>query len=341
MLLKIGELSKHTGMTVRALHHYDAIGLLTPSARSDAGYRLYNRTDIARLHHIQALRRFGLSLAEIGTYLASPDLPVTTIIGKQIAMLTQQIDQASTLRARLSELHQQLAKGQEPELADWLTTLEHMTMYDKYFSQDELKQLPLYNAADAVKAEWTALVDSVRALMESGAGPDHAHAQELASQWMAMVVRDTNANPALFAKLNKMHERESLLQDETGITPALMQFIIAASNQRKLTIYRKYLSDEEFTFLSANIGKRASEWPVLIAQVQSAMDKGIAPDAPEVQVLARHWFELFRSFAGDNPSTQQKIRDALTNEPGLTDAGFVTAAMRDFIRAAMASLRQH
>jgi hypothetical protein len=58
-------------------------------------------------------------------------------------------------------------------------------------------------------------------------------------------------------------------------------------------------------------------------------------------VLARHWFELFRSFAGDNPSTQQKIRDALTNEPGLANAGFVTAAMRDFIRAAMASLRPH
>lgn len=53
-------------------------------------------------------------------------------------------------------------------------------MYDKYFSQDEIKQLPLYNAADAVKAEWTALVESVRALMESAAGPPphrHRHSQ--------------------------------------------------------------------------------------------------------------------------------------------------------------------
>jgi DNA-binding transcriptional MerR regulator len=341
MLLKIGELGKHTGLTVRALHHYDAIGLLTPSARSDAGYRLYNRTDIARLHHVQALRKFGLSLAEIGAYLARPDLPLATVVARQIAMLTRQIDQANALRARLSDLHQQLAQGQEPELAEWLTTLELMTMYDKYFSQDELKQLPLYNAADAVKAEWTALVESVRALMESGIGPDHPQAQALANQWMTMVVRDTAANPVLFAKLNTMHEQEPLIQDQTGITPELMQFVIAASGQHKLSIYRKYLSDEEFTFLRANIGKRASEWPALIAQVQSAMDKGSAPNAPEVQVLAQHWFELFRSFAGDNPSTQQKIRDALTNEPGLADAGFVTAAMRDFIRAAMASLRPH
>lgn len=41
MLLKVGELAKQTGLTVRALHHYDDIGLLQPSARSDAGYRLY------------------------------------------------------------------------------------------------------------------------------------------------------------------------------------------------------------------------------------------------------------------------------------------------------------
>lgn len=50
MLLKVGELAKRTGLTVRALHHYDAIKLLCPSARSAAGYRLYNRADIERLY---------------------------------------------------------------------------------------------------------------------------------------------------------------------------------------------------------------------------------------------------------------------------------------------------
>ncbi|KQN67535.1 hypothetical protein ASF04_17235 [Duganella sp. Leaf61] len=81
MLLKIGELAKRTGLTVRTLHHYDAIGLLQPSARTDAGYRLYNRTDIARLHHIQALRKFGLSLADIGASLDRPDLPLEGAAG--------------------------------------------------------------------------------------------------------------------------------------------------------------------------------------------------------------------------------------------------------------------
>ena len=101
MLLKVGDLAKRCGLTVRMLHHYDSIGLLTPSARSDSGYRLYDKADIARLHQIQALRRFGMSLADVGAFLASPGVPLTTIMERQIAMLDQQITQASVLRDRL------------------------------------------------------------------------------------------------------------------------------------------------------------------------------------------------------------------------------------------------
>ena len=131
MLLKVGELARRSGLTVRTLHHYDAIGLLTPSARADNGYRLYDRHDVARLHHIQALRRFGLSLAEIGAHLARPDTPLASIVERQIAMLDREIERASRLRERLTRLHGVLQGGGEPDLADWLTTLERMTMYDK------------------------------------------------------------------------------------------------------------------------------------------------------------------------------------------------------------------
>lgn len=76
MLLKVGELASRTGLTVRTLHHYDTMGLLKPSARSAAGYRLYNRDDIARLHAIQALRQVGMPLAEISGLLAGEGEPL-------------------------------------------------------------------------------------------------------------------------------------------------------------------------------------------------------------------------------------------------------------------------
>jgi hypothetical protein len=63
MSFTVGQLAKLTGLTVRALHHYHAIGLLEPSQRSDSGYRLYTQADIVRLYRIQALQR-AQSLAQ-------------------------------------------------------------------------------------------------------------------------------------------------------------------------------------------------------------------------------------------------------------------------------------
>ncbi|MBY0240991.1 MAG: MerR family transcriptional regulator [Burkholderiaceae bacterium] len=338
MALKIGELARRTGLTVRALHHYDAIGLLTPSARSDAGYRLYSDADVARLHQIQALRSFGLALADVGTYLSRPDLSLQSVVAQQIAMLTREIEQAGVLRDRLQRLHGALAQGQEPSLADWLTTLERMNMYDKYFTPEELQQLPLYTNAAVAVPEWKALVASVQALMDRGATPQDAEAQILARHWMAKSVHDTGANPVLFARLNTLHEHNPEVRQQSGVTADILQFIIDASHEGKLAIYRRYLDDDEYAFVRANIGKRAQEWPPLIARVRLAIDEGHAPDSPQGQALARQWFELFRSFAGDNPATQAKIREALAREPGLTDPGWITAPMREWVRGAMMAL---
>ena len=114
MLLQVGELARRTGLTVRTLHHYDAIGLLAPSARSEAGYRLYGPDDIARLHAIQALRLLGLPLAEIGGLLGAGGESLPAIVERQIAALDRQIAQATTLRERLALLEQRLA-----ELLGW------------------------------------------------------------------------------------------------------------------------------------------------------------------------------------------------------------------------------
>jgi DNA-binding transcriptional MerR regulator len=76
MLIQVGELAKRAGMTVRTLHHYEQTGLLTPSARSAAGYRLYNLAAVQRLHMIKALAQAGLELATIKDYLDRDALAV-------------------------------------------------------------------------------------------------------------------------------------------------------------------------------------------------------------------------------------------------------------------------
>jgi hypothetical protein len=157
---------------------------------------------------------------------------------------------------------------------------------------------------------------------------------------MATLTRDTSANPVLFAKLNTMHEQEPAVQERTGVTSQVMAFILAATHENQLAVYERYLDAAEMAFVRANLGKRNAEWPPLLARVRTAMDAGHSPDSPEAQALARDWFDLFRSYAGDNPATQHKIRQALENEPELKQPGMVDERMIGFIRAAMQSLQR-
>ena len=69
-LMTVGETASATGVTVRTLHHYDEIGLVSPAARSSAGYRLYSRDDLERLQQVVAYRRLGLGLEDIAAALA-------------------------------------------------------------------------------------------------------------------------------------------------------------------------------------------------------------------------------------------------------------------------------
>ncbi|MET3554966.1 MerR family transcriptional regulator [Burkholderia sp. 567] len=339
MRLKVGELAKRSGLTVRTLHHYHAIGLLTPSARADNGYRLYDRHDIARLHQIQALRRFGLSLAEIGDHLNQPGTtPLVDLISKQIALLDRQLAQTARLRERLVSLHAQLAAGTEPELADWLTTLELMTVYDKYFSEEELARMPMYQKSQAGDAEWISLIGEVRALYDAGVPPEDERVRALAARWMALLVRDTNNDPRLLAKLNLMHEREPAMQSKIGISTALRDYVLRATAESKMRIFEKYLAPDEIRFMRAHYGERALEWPQLMADVRDAIDAGATPDSPQGRALAQRWLDLFCSYAGHDPATHAKFRHALMNEPALTKDSWTDDTLLGFVRDAMAHL---
>lgn len=342
MLLKVGDLAKRCGLTVRTLHHYDTIGLLTPSARSGNSYRLYNRHDIARLHQIQALRRFGLSLADIGTVLASPGSHLAAIVERQIQTLDQQIAQSTLLRERLFLLQGQLQRGEEPELADWLTTLEMMSMYDKYFTKEEQKHFPLLATAEnSTSEEWAALVQAVREAMDAQLPPQHPDAQALAKRWIAMLMRDSHGDPRLLAKLNAMYFNEPSWQLQTGITLDLMTFIQEALAETKYAIYQKYLSPDEMRFVRENYLKSTNQFPALIGEVRQHLEDGTAPDDPRMCQLARRWLEVSRSYIGDNPETQAKIRIALDQEPELLEGSGIDQPLLHYIRLAiMAAIPQ-
>ena len=99
----VSDLARISGVTVRTLHHYDAIGLLEPSGRTQAGYRLYSSADATRLGRILVYRACGLPLADIATALDEDD-PVGHL-RRQLALLDARRDdldrQRETLRRAL------------------------------------------------------------------------------------------------------------------------------------------------------------------------------------------------------------------------------------------------
>ena len=97
---RIGDVAVATGLTVRALHHYDKIGLVVPSARTDSGHRLYLDADLRRLYLVTALRQLGLSLEQVGKVLAA-DVPVGDVIDEQLELVDRQIRTANRLREQL------------------------------------------------------------------------------------------------------------------------------------------------------------------------------------------------------------------------------------------------
>ena len=117
MLIQVGELAKRAGLTVRTLHHYEQTGLLTPSARSEAGYRLYNLSAVQRLHMIKALAQAGL---DNGDADATPDTITTPFI---ITPPISRVDAKSgqTLRIKLGS---SAGLAKDKETLWWLNLLE-------------------------------------------------------------------------------------------------------------------------------------------------------------------------------------------------------------------------
>jgi MerR family transcriptional regulator, thiopeptide resistance regulator len=85
----IGAVARSSGVSVRTLHHYDAIGLLRPAGRSDAGYRLYSEADLRRLRHVLFYRELGFGLDQIAEILADPDARADDHLRRQHRLLRE------------------------------------------------------------------------------------------------------------------------------------------------------------------------------------------------------------------------------------------------------------
>ena len=214
-LYHVREFAQLAGVTVRALHHYDRLGLLKPS-RTEAGYRLYYLRDLERLEQIVALKFLGIPLKQIrmmfqrGTNGRSESLRMQRRVLEEKRRLLD-----SAIRA-IEEAEKATPPGNRPDPAILKKIIEVIEMQDnmdwskKYYSEEaqakieERKKLWSPESQERWTKEWTDLFRDVEdALGEDPASP---RAQALASRWKKLVEGFTGGDPQITAGLSKMYQ---------------------------------------------------------------------------------------------------------------------------------------
>lgn len=241
--IRVGELAKRAGVTVRTLHHYEEIGLLVPSRRTEAGYRLYGRGEIARLQQIMSLRQLGFSLDEIQSFLARSDYSPLQVVELHIARLREQIAAQRRLCERLEALAEHLRSAGEVSAEEFLETIEEMSVLEKYYTPEQLEELR--QRAEMLgeerirqsQVEWSELIEQVRAEMDKGTDPASETVQRLARRWMDLVNAFTGGNPDIEKSLRNMWQQEETIHGiNTREMREMGEYIakaIAASEKRE------------------------------------------------------------------------------------------------------------
>jgi DNA-binding transcriptional MerR regulator len=126
----VGQVADQFDVTVRTLHHYDEIGLLVPSERTSAGYRLYNDRDITRLQHVVVYRRLGFALEEIALLLDDPAADLGEHLRRQREAVLSRLEEMGDLVRAIDQALEKEMSGIK------LTKEEQKELFGDGFSDD-------------------------------------------------------------------------------------------------------------------------------------------------------------------------------------------------------------
>ncbi len=213
-LYRAREFAERAGVTVRTLHHYDRVGLLKPSGRTAAGYRLYGEADLARLQQVVTLKFIGLSLTQIKDLLGNRSFELTTALHLQHELLQEKRRQLDTALDAIARAERAMSSGQ----ADWdalkkiVEVIEMQSNVDwkKYYSDEAQAKLAARRAADPGEAErgqrdWAALIAEVEQAVREGVDPASERAQALAARWQALIASFTGGDRQVEAGLKRFY----------------------------------------------------------------------------------------------------------------------------------------
>ncbi|ROR27244.1 DNA-binding transcriptional MerR regulator [Mobilisporobacter senegalensis] len=243
----VGEIAKTTGLTVRTLQHYDNIGLLPVSGRTESGKRYYTKEDLISLEQIIFYKMLDFSLDEIKKKLIDgpTEIELKEILEQQEYLLLRKIEQLNTSFATIDASIKVIEAGRQPPfhvLLKFIKTLPGDDIFEWAPSkvskeQQEVMSGQMKDLYDVQKFyhKWKSLLIEATALLHSDISPSSREGQELAGQWWDMLIYISGGDVTKLEQIDQSGAmNEEMLVGEKKMLEEANDFI-----QRAFDIYSK------------------------------------------------------------------------------------------------------
>lgn len=283
---RIHEFAERAGVTVKALRHYDRLGLLKPR-RAASGYRLYTDSDLERLEQIVALKFLGVPLKQIRGVLDRSGLTLPEALRMQRATLEDKRGALDRAIRAIQDAEGALTSDKAAEAAAWKRIA--MESMRKYYSDEAwLKRRCHYDQWPSPDLE--ALFREIRAAL--GEDPAGEKAQSLKNRWQQMLNDTVTGDPEVQAgALAAWHDREHWpVALRAKLQELSIEDVVEFLARAMAASWRKYIASEEWRSLPERRRRPTEPWNQWVVRMQMALEED--PPSETTRALVLRMMEL-------------------------------------------------
>ena len=241
--MTVGEIAKKMGVTIRTLQYYDEEGLLTPSAESEGGRRLYTDKDLLMLNQIISLKSLGFSLEDIKGRLFPLETPeeVAYALTEQAEDLRKKIEKLKASLSAIEQLKEEVLQIQTVNFKKYADIIVNLQMQNdsysliKRFDDDTLDHIRSRfdkKSGSNFMNRFNRLSDEIMQLQKDKVPPESKKCQELVKEYWDLIMEFTNGDMTMLPKLtevgkidiatNAWEEKQKIINEYLG--PALQVY---------------------------------------------------------------------------------------------------------------------
>jgi len=316
--MRIGEIAKNAGVTVRTLSYYDKEGLLTPSSESEGGYRLYTDKDMVKLIQILMLKELGFPLSEIKKRLTKLDTPedVRAMLTEQASHIRKKIEALAESLEAMESLNSEIAQIEKVNFKKYSDILLNLQMKnDEYQMIKHLDDAAMDMFRERIGREKTALMAATIndfykqavLLIKEAIPPESEKGQAFADAFWKVLVELSGGDSSMMLIINEQFEKAgSIFNGNKEEQDAVRDYIM-----RAFGVYQGH------SYINTYTGSEKTE--VLMKfmdftnEAYNLHSKGVSPESKESQKFIEAFWETLLEFTDGNMDLIQQMSEQAKN----------------------------